>query len=165
MKPAEAWLTRFCCAYKSVDYLQLCVWPESMGCCQCPFSLKNSLCDMTFSKRSETELLFPLSLSSLVHVCICVGVLTRLRTSMFSQCAHEVNNLLSVTQRHTASWRSCGLAICCCWHFSYGASEIHVPCCCSLDIWIYDPKHSAVQRQTHTVAINVLAAWSEKMLQ
>lgn len=115
-----------------------------------------------FQKVRKWTSLFSLSLS--LSECLYAVKASTFTHIPNSQCAYKVNSLLSVTQRHMASWRSCGLEIFYCWHFSY---EIHIPCCCSLDIWVYDPKHSALQRvrgprQTHTVYINVLAAWSEK---
>lgn len=103
---------------------------------------------------------FPLFLS----VCVFMCVWRCLCTSMFSQRAYEVNNLLSVTQQHMASWRNCGLAICFCWHLSYGASEIHIPCCCFLAIWIYDPKHPALQRAVSDRHVQWISARSEKIV-
>lgn len=55
---------------------------------------------------------------------MCVACCDALKTSTFphipdSQCAFRVSGPLSATQRHVASWRSCGLEILRWWHFLY----------------------------------------------
>lgn len=66
-------------------------------------------------------------------MCVCVYMLTCLRTAMFSQRAYKVNNLPSVTQEEL--WPGNLLLLT---FLIWGASEIHIPCWCSLDVWIYD---------------------------
>lgn len=145
----RAWVTRSCFAYKSVVYLHFytshcSVCSEPVGCFAVLFSLKNSLCDMTFSEKVNnwtSPSFLPLLAIYIVYICgaasVCVWMC--LCSSMFSQCAYkyEVNNPVSVTQWYMASWRSCGLVTCCCWQLPYGALESHISYCCSTDIWIY----------------------------